>query len=89
MSRQKEFNIAFICEDLTDMNMFPAIAEIRKFSDIPTVALTGKDELQGVNVVDHGGDDYIKPSTDMMLTVEAIMRRFNLTNRRIDDSPIY
>ena len=86
---QKEPDIAFICEDLTDMNMFSVIGEIRKFSDIPIVALTGEDEMQGVKVLDRGGDDYITPSTNMMVKVVAIMRRFNLTNRRIDEGPIY
>ena len=86
---QKEPVIAFICEDLTDMSMFSVIGEIRKFSDIPIVALTGEDEMQGVKVLDRGGDDYITPSTNMMVKVVAIMRRFNLTNCRIDEGPIY
>jgi DNA-binding response OmpR family regulator len=89
---QKEPDIAFICEDLTDMSMFSTISEIRKFSDIPIVALTGEDEMQCVKVLDRGGDDYITPSTSMMVMmvkVVAIMRRFNLANLRVDEGPIY
>ncbi|MDA0769133.1 MAG: hypothetical protein O2821_02785, partial [Chloroflexi bacterium] len=88
---QKEPDMAFICEDLTDMNMYSAISEIRKFSDIPIVAMTGEDEMQGIKVLDLGGDDYITPSTNMMVMmvkVVAIMRRVSLVNRRSDEGPI-
>ena len=88
---QREPDIAFMCEDLTDMSMYSAISEIRKFSDIPIIAMTGDDEMEGVKVLDLGGDDYITPGTNMMVMmvkVVAIMRRFNLVNRRTDESPI-
>ena len=88
---QKEPDIVFVCEDLTDMNMYSAISEIRKFSDIPIVALTDDDEMHGVKVLDLGGDDYITPNTNMMVMmvkVVALMRRFTLVNRRSDESPI-
>lgn len=84
-------DIVFICEDLPDMNRYTAIAEIRKFSDIPIVAWTDDDEMQGVKVLDHGGDDYFTPSTNMMVMVVkvvAIMRRAGLVNRKSDESPI-
>lgn len=89
---QKEPDIAFMCEDLADMSMYSAISEIRKFSDIPIIAITGNDEMDGVKVLDLGGDDYITPGMNMMVMmvkVVAIMRRFNLVNRRSDETPIH
>ena len=48
--------------------------------------------MQGIKVLDLGGDEYITPSTNMMVMmvkVVAIMRRVSLVNRRSDEGPIH
>jgi two-component system KDP operon response regulator KdpE len=65
--------------NLTDMLGFEVVREIRRFSNVPVLMLTGRSESSDiVSGLDSGADDYlIKPfkSDELLARVRALLRR--------------
>lgn len=90
---QEEPDLVMICEDLPDLNMWQAIREIRRFSDIPVIlAVECHNDMDVVKAIELGADDYIIMPTNLMIVVArivALMRRVNLSKDRSEDDPVY
>ncbi len=90
---QQEPDLAMLCGDLSDMNMWRAIKEIRSLSNVPLiVAAEDKSEMQVVKAIDLGADDYIPlPCNLMIITarVVALMRREGINRKTNEDTRIH
>jgi len=79
----KEPNVVFLEVDLADMDGFTACKEIRRFSDVPIIMLTGRSkEADIVRGLDVGADDYIvKPFNPLvfMARLKAVLKRADST----------
>ena len=79
MSRETAFDIILMDIMMPVMDGFSAVAEIRKFSDVPVLMLSARgEEYDRVLAFELGVDDYvIKPfsSKEIMLRIAAILRR--------------
>jgi two-component system KDP operon response regulator KdpE len=75
----KEPNLVLLEVDLPDMDGFTACKEIRRFSDVPIIMLTGRGkEADIVRGLDVGADDYIvKPFSPIVFIakLKAVLRR--------------
>ncbi len=75
----KEPNLVLLEVDLPDMDGFTACKEIRRFSDVPIIMLTGRGkEADVVRGLDVGADDYIvKPFSPIVFIakLKAVLRR--------------
>ena len=91
--KHEEPDVAILCEDLVDMDMFSLIKEIRRFSDIPIVVISdADDEMAGIKALDFGADDFISSNASlmvMMVKVVALMRRVNMAHREVNEEPIH
>ena len=89
---QEEPELVIICEDLTDLSIWSAIREIRRFSDVPIIVATeGGDEMEVVKAIEMGADDYIRLPCNLMVVmarVVALVRRVGLAKQRSDEAPI-
>jgi len=85
----KEPNLVLLEVDLPDMDGFTACEEIRRFSDVPIVMLTGRSkEADIVRGLDVGADDYIvKPFSPIVFTarLKAVMKRADPTQHSAVD----
>lgn len=79
----KEPNLVLLEVDLPDMDGFTACKEIRRFSDVPIIMLTGRGkEADIVRGLDVGADDYIvKPFKPIVFIakLKAVLRRADPT----------
>jgi two-component system, OmpR family, KDP operon response regulator KdpE len=67
---------------LPDMDGFAVLAEIRRFSDVPVVMLTARDDaMDKVKGLELGADDYVtKPFNhlELMARIRAVLRRHEM-----------
>ncbi len=67
---------------LPDMDGYEVLAEIRRFSDVPVVMLTARDDaMDKVKGLELGADDYVtKPFNhlELMARVRAVLRRHDM-----------
>jgi two-component system response regulator VicR len=78
--------------NLPDMNGFEVLENIRKFSDVPVIILTVRedevDELRGLEL---GADDYIlkpfKPA-NLLTRMQAVLRRSNRGKKSENQAPL-
>lgn len=74
------------------MDGFSVCAEIRKFSSVPIIFLTGKDsEDDKINGLITGADDYIvKPYSlrELKARIDVILRRFSQTVQSMDSNTL-
>ena len=84
--QQNEFDLIILDIGLPDGNGFDLCKEIRKYSDIPIVFLTGRgEEIDRVLGLEIGGDDYItKPFSprELVARIKAIERRIPDSDRK-------
>jgi DNA-binding response OmpR family regulator len=89
---EQEPDLVMLCENPPDMDIWQAIKETRRFSDIPiVVAVEGGDELGVVKAIEAGADDYIRMPCNMMVVmarVAALMRRVSLTRQQAEEGTI-
>ncbi len=85
----KEPNLVLLEVDLPDMDGFTACNEIRRFSDVPIIMLTGRGkEADIVRGLDVGADDYIvKPFNPIVFIarLKAVLRRAEPTQSLVVD----
>lgn len=88
-----EFNIIIMDAMMPIMDGYEAVQEIRKISDTPIIMLTALgEEYNKVLGFELGVDDYVvKPfsSKEVMMRVDAILRRANKTSLQIEGNTIY
>lgn len=79
MIKNNEYDLLLLDINLPDIDGFSICTQIRKFSELPIIFITGRntstDELHALNI---GGDDYIcKPyNTSILIArIQAILRR--------------
>ena len=79
----KEPNLVLLEVDLPDMDGFTACKEIRRFSDVPIIMLTGRSKEADIERgLDVGADDYIvKPFNPIVFLarLNAVLRRADPT----------
>jgi two-component system KDP operon response regulator KdpE len=67
---------------LPDMDGFAVLTEIRRFSDVPVVMLTARDDaMDKVKGLELGADDYVtKPFNhlELMARIKAVLRRHDM-----------
>jgi two-component system catabolic regulation response regulator CreB len=84
--QQNEFDLIILDIGLPDGNGFDLCKEIRKYSDIPIVFLTGRgEEIDRVLGLEIGGDEYItKPFSprELVARIKAIERRIPASDRK-------
>lgn len=89
---QEEPDVVLMCENLPDMNLFAAISEVRRFSDVPIVVVTDlNDDMQGVKALDLGADDFITLQSNLMVVmvkVMALLRRVSMAHNQENNEPI-
>ena len=92
MIREQEPDLLFLCADLPGLNVWEAIREVRRFSDIPMIlAQEAGSELDLVRAVELGADDLITvPCSPMIVTarVVALMRRTGMAGRPQNEDAI-
>jgi two-component system KDP operon response regulator KdpE len=82
-------NIVILDLGLPDMDGLEVLQEIRTFSDVPVIIVTGRgEETSKVVGLEMGADDYIiKPfsHTELMARAKAVLRRTNMPELRRDE----
>ena len=90
---QDEPDLVMLCDDMTDMDIWQAIREIRRFSDIPViVASESEEEMEVVKAFELGADEFIKMPCNLMILVArivALVRRVGLSKQKSDEGPIF
>jgi DNA-binding response OmpR family regulator len=93
---EEEPDLVLVSNDMPDMSLNTAIQEIRRFSDIPLIAVTKRecntDPMSLVKALDLGADDFIiMPSNlmEVMARVVALIRRAGLSRDRVESGPIH
>ena len=90
---QDEPDLALLCDDIADMDIWQAIREIRRFSDIPIiVASESEEEMEVVKAFELGADEFIKLPCNLMILVArivALVRRVGLSKQKSDEGPIF
>ena len=85
----REPNLVLLEVDLPDMDGFTVCKEIRRFSDVPIIMLTGRSkEADVVRGLDVGADDYIvKPLIPIvfMARLKAVLRRCDPLPSLVED----
>ncbi len=75
-----------------DLDLWKAIREIRRFSDLPIIAAQeGDDDLELVKAIELGADDCVSVSCSPIVVtarVLALMRRVGMITRSVGDSTI-
>ncbi|WP_034551781.1 response regulator transcription factor [Carnobacterium funditum] len=88
--KKTEFDIIIMDVMMPELDGFSAVKEIRKSSDVPVIMLTARgEEYDKVLGFELGVDDYVvKPfsSKEIMLRVNAILRRVEKNNTAKDDT---
>lgn len=86
------FDIIIMDIMMPELDGFSAVKEIRKSSDVPVIMLSARgEEYDKVLGFEIGVDDYVvKPfsSKEIMLRVNAILRRTRKNNAQIDDGHV-
>lgn len=90
---REEPSLVIICEDLVDLDIWQAITEIRRFSDVPiTLAVHGVEtDMDVVKAIELGADDFITLPCNLMVVmarVVALMRRVGISKNHSDESLI-
>ena len=91
---QDEPDFVIMCEDLSNLGIWDAIREIRRFSDIPIIVATeneGDSEMHAVKALELGADDYIEMPCNLMVVmarVVALLRRVGLAKQRNEETTI-
>jgi two-component system KDP operon response regulator KdpE len=79
---QKHPDIVLLDIGLPDMDGFNVLREIRRFSDVPVVMLTARDDaMDKVRGLELGADDYVtKPFNhlELMARIRAVLRRHDM-----------
>ena len=90
---QDEPDLVLLCDDMVDMDIWQAIREIRRFSDIPViVASESEEEMEVVKAFELGADEFIKMPCNLMILVArivALVRRVGLSKQKSDEGPIF
>lgn len=85
---KQDFELVVLDITLPDGNGFELCEYIKKYTDIPIIFLTAKDEEQDVvKGLDMGAEDYIiKPfrAKELVSRINNVLRRFNKENQKID-----
>lgn len=85
---KQDFNLVVIDIALPDGSGFELCEYIKKYTDIPVIFLTAKDEEQNVvKGIDMGAEDYIiKPfrNKELISRINNVLRRFNKENNKIE-----
>ena len=91
--KNSSFDIVIMDIMMPDVDGFAAVAEIRKFSDVPVIMLSARgEEYDKVLGFEIGIDDYVvKPfsSKEIMLRIAAILRRSGNTATQADGHVIF
>ena len=86
-------DIVILDLELTDMDGFKVLREIRSFSDVPIVVLTATEvEMDKVKSLEMGADNYItRPFSpvDLMARVKAVLRRATMPELRVNYSSTF
>ena len=90
LCRKESFDIIIMDIMMPELDGFSACREIRKVSDTPIIMLSARgEEYDKINGFETGIDDYVvKPfsAKELMLRIEAIMKRSRASGKRTDDS---
>ena len=77
---------------LPDMDGLEVLREIRRFSDLPVIIVTGrKEETMKVSGLEMGADDYIVnpfSHTELMARAKAVLRRSHMPELRQDQGVV-
>lgn len=77
--RQEEFSLVVLDVGLPDVNGFEVLKELRRFSEVPVLFLTARqDEVDRILGLELGGDDYVtKPFSprEVVARIRAILKR--------------
>ena len=88
LCRSNEFDIVIMDIMMPELDGFSACREIRKISGVPIIMLSARgEEYDRINGFEVGVDDYVvKPFSpkELMLRVEAVMKRVRSVRRTID-----
>ena len=90
---QDEPDLVLLCDDMADMDIWQAIREIRRFSDIPIIVTSESEEdMEVVKAFELGADEFIKMPCSLMILVArvvAMVRRVGLSKQKSDEGPIF
>ncbi len=82
-------DLVLLCQGTPDMDIWAAIAEVRRSSSVPIiVAAETSDEGDVVKAIDLGADDYINLSANLMVIMAravALLRRTGMWKQALSD----
>ena len=89
LARENTYDMILLDIMLPKLDGFEVCRQIREFSDVPIIMLTGKgDDMDKIMGLDYGADDYItKPFTilDVKARIKAILRRIGRKDASADE----
>lgn len=92
LAAENDYDLILLDIMMPKLNGFEALREIRKFSDVPVIMLTAReDEVDKVLGLELGADDYVvKPFSmrELLARVKAVLRRFDGQEKKEKDTKI-
>lgn len=92
LAAENDYDLILLDIMMPKLNGFEALREIRKFSDVPVIMLTAReDEVDKVLGLELGADDYVvKPFSmrELLARVKAVLRRFDAQEKKEKDTKI-
>ncbi len=92
LAAENNYDLILLDIMMPKLNGFEALREIRKFSDVPVIMLTAReDEVDKVLGLELGADDYVvKPFSmrELLARVKAVLRRFDGQEKKEKDTKI-
>lgn len=92
LAAENNYDLILLDIMMPKLNGFEALREIRKFSDVPVIMLTAReDEVDKVLGLELGADDYVvKPFSmrELLARVKAVLRRFDAQEKKEKDTKI-
>ncbi|MDU1583264.1 MAG: response regulator [Peptoniphilus harei] len=92
LAAENNYDLILLDIMMPKLNGFEALREIRKFSDVPVIMLTAReDEVDKVLGLELGADDYVvKPFSmrELLARVKAVLRRFDAQEKKGKDTKI-
>ena len=93
MCRQQSFDFVILDIMMPELDGFSACREIRKFSDVPILMLSGRgEEYDKISGFQLGIDDYVtKPfsAKELMLRIEAILKRASRVESEVPKAEMF
>ena len=92
LAAENDYDLILLDIMMPKLNGFEALREIRKFSDVPVIMLTAReDEVDKVLGLELGADDYVvKPFSmrELLARVKAVLRRSDAQEKKEKDTKI-